>query len=206
MLARTDNDFVVTQTRQPRRAGRRQAKPQILRIAFRRPGRIVAGAAGAAVAVGILVNALALQGGPHPAPFFRAAEAPHAAPLPPQRPALDPDAVASTGSAPAAGQGTIRPSRSAPAPAAAPVPAPRDGIGDMLRTGQATVQADKAVLAAQRALNKLNYGPVKPDGLYGAGTRQALERFERDRKLPVTGELNPRTARELSAASGIQPD
>ena len=50
--------------------------------------------------VGILVNALALQGGPHPAPFFRAAEAPHAAPLPPQRPALDPEAVASTGSAP----------------------------------------------------------------------------------------------------------
>ena len=64
----------------------------------------------------------------------------------------------------------------------------------------------RQVLAAQRALNKLNYGPIKPDGLFGPGTRQAIERFERDRKLPVTGEVSGRTARELAAASGIAMD
>jgi peptidoglycan hydrolase-like protein with peptidoglycan-binding domain len=37
----------------------------------------------------------------------------------------------------------------------------------------------------------------------GPGTRQAIERFERDRRLPVTGEFTPRTVRELTAASGI---
>jgi peptidoglycan hydrolase-like protein with peptidoglycan-binding domain len=58
------------------------------------------------------------------------------------------------------------------------------------------------VLAAQRQLNKLGYGPVKPDGLFGLGTRQAIEKFERDRKLPVTGDLNARTSRDLAAAAG----
>jgi peptidoglycan hydrolase-like protein with peptidoglycan-binding domain len=36
----------------------------------------------------------------------------------------------------------------------------------------------------------------------GPGTRQAIERFERERKLTVTGELGPRTVRELAAAAG----
>ncbi len=84
--------------------------------------------------------------------------------------------------------------------------------GQSSSAGQVTAAAatgrrtDRAVLAAQRALNKLNYGPVKPDGLMGPGTRQAIERFERDRKLPVTGEPAGRTARELAAASGIAID
>ena len=58
------------------------------------------------------------------------------------------------------------------------------------------------VLSAQRALAKLGY-PVKPDGMMGAATRTAIERFEQDRRLPVTGEFNARTLRDLSAASGI---
>jgi hypothetical protein len=36
-----------------------------------------------------------------------------------------------------------------------------------------------------------------------ASTRQALEGFERERKLPVTGEMNARTMRELSQRTGI---
>ncbi|MEJ1936036.1 peptidoglycan-binding domain-containing protein, partial [Nostoc sp. NIES-2111] len=84
-----------------------------------------------------------------------------------------------------------------------PMPVSRDAIGEILRTGQASVAGDKAVLAAQRALNRLGYGPIKPDGIFGAGTRQAIEKFERDRKLPVTGEVNPRTAKELATASGL---
>ncbi len=105
-----------------------------------------------------------------------------------------------------------------PAPAAAPAAAPapvrsavRDPIAEMIRMGGPVPvppgnvgrpdQGD-VVLAGQRALARLGYS-VKVDGLMGSGTRQAIERFEQDRRLPVTGELNARTVRELSAASGI---
>ena len=61
----------------------------------------------------------------------------------------------------------------------------------------------RTIAAGQRALVKLGYGPMKADGVMGPGTRQSIERFERERQLPVTGEFSGRTARELSALSGI---
>jgi hypothetical protein len=97
-----------------------------------------------------------------------------------------------------------------PAPAKA-APAARDPIAEIIRMGGPVptppanvgkADAGEVVLAGQRALAKLGYG-VKADGIMGAGTRQAIERFEQDRRLPVTGEFGARTARELSAASGI---
>jgi hypothetical protein len=106
---------------------------------------------------------------------------------------------------------TQPPARNAP-PAPAPVPARaptvRDPIGEIIRMGgpvptpPANVGTGDLVLSGQRALARLGYG-IKADGIMGAGTRQAIERFEQDRKLPVTGEFNARTMRELSAASGI---
>jgi hypothetical protein len=115
---------------------------------------------------------------------------------------------------PAARPGAAPPAPPArPAPAAAPAPpAPRDPIADMIRLGDAPPvppalvgrpEPARLVASAQRALAKLNYLAAKPDGLMGPGTRQAIERFERERRLPVTGELGTRTARELAAASGL---
>jgi peptidoglycan hydrolase-like protein with peptidoglycan-binding domain len=75
-----------------------------------------------------------------------------------------------------------------------PVPTPPANVGRS--------DAGDLVLSGQRALARLGYG-VKVDGMMGAGTRQAIERFEQDRRLPVTGEFGPRTVRELSAVSGI---
>ncbi|MBB3018634.1 hypothetical protein FHR70_001688 [Microvirga lupini] len=101
-----------------------------------------------------------------------------------------------------------------PAPAAAPPPArtaARDPIADMIRMGGPVPvppgnvgrpDPGDTVLAGQRALARLGYS-VKVDGLMGSGTRQAIERFEQDKRLPVTGEFNARTLRELSSASGI---
>lgn len=243
MLARSDHDFVLEDRKPRRSSGKRGARrwTAVLTTVFRNPGRTVVGAAAAAVGVGILVNALALQGGPHPAPFFKPPQAQKpAAPLPPARPAERAAAPAASATAPAAPQDAAgasvplppriqrQPAPQAASPAAsqaqgaaaltaAPVPpAPipnvqRDAIGDILKGGASApaptlasaAEPDRSVLAVQRALNKLNYGPVKPDGLMGPGTRQAIERFERDRKLPVTGEASGRTARELAAASGI---
>ncbi len=62
--------------------------------------------------------------------------------------------------------------------------------------------ASKSVLAAQRALMKLGF-VLKPDGRAGATTRQAIERYERDRGLPVHGDLTPSLLRRLSAELGI---
>jgi peptidoglycan hydrolase-like protein with peptidoglycan-binding domain len=100
------------------------------------------------------------------------------------------------------------PSAPAPAPVASPAakPASRDPIGDLIRgVDPASVAKDASakVAAAQRALNKLGYGTLKSDGAIGPGTRQAIEKFERDRRLPVTGDLNSRTTRELSAQAGM---
>jgi peptidoglycan hydrolase-like protein with peptidoglycan-binding domain len=100
-----------------------------------------------------------------------------------------------------------------PAAAAPPAaPAPKDAIGDLIRLGEpppvppglvGRPENVRLVAAAQRALAKLSYLSAKPDGVMGPETRQAIERFERDRKLPVTGDLGPRTSRELAGTSGI---
>ncbi len=58
-----------------------------------------------------------------------------------------------------------------------------------------------AVTRAQRALSKLGYGPIKADGAMGPATKAAIEKFERDRKLPVTGEAAGRTLKALEAGA-----
>ena len=170
---------------------------------LQRPGSVAAGLIMTGGAVAIMVNALGQQAR-HPSPIFAKAErspgyrqteaAPAIAPVPPARPA---------------------------AVAAPPSPQPpartqvRDQIGEMIRASETTGSATQArqaeapaepqrVTSAQRALARLGYGPIKADGVFGPATRQAIERFERERRLPVTGEINQRTARELSSQSGIR--
>jgi peptidoglycan hydrolase-like protein with peptidoglycan-binding domain len=58
------------------------------------------------------------------------------------------------------------------------------------------------VMAVQRALNDYGYGPLKLTGQFGAETVSAIQKFERDRKLPVTGQISPRLVRELAALTG----
>ncbi|MGH6868876.1 MAG: peptidoglycan-binding domain-containing protein, partial [Methylocella sp.] len=59
----------------------------------------------------------------------------------------------------------------------------------------------KLVLAAQRALVKLGY-VLNPDGVAGATTRQAIERYEGERGLPVHGEVTLALMRQLRAEMG----
>ena len=58
------------------------------------------------------------------------------------------------------------------------------------------------ILAIQRALSDFGYGQIKPTGQYDPETRTAIEKFERDRRLPVTGQLSDRFVRELAAMTG----
>ncbi len=61
---------------------------------------------------------------------------------------------------------------------------------------------NKSVLAAQHALVKLGF-VLKPDGVAGAATRQAIKQFERSRGLPVRGVLSPALMLQLKAEAGI---
>ena len=54
-------------------------------------------------------------------------------------------------------------------------------------------------MAVQRALAEYGYGQLKPTGLIDRETRTAIEKFERERKLPITGQVSDRVARELAA-------
>jgi peptidoglycan hydrolase-like protein with peptidoglycan-binding domain len=71
-------------------------------------------------------------------------------------------------------------------------------------TGRAeeAVPASPRVIAIQRALAEFGYGQIKASGVADTDTQRAIERFERERKLPVTGQISDRVARELAAATG----
>ena len=60
----------------------------------------------------------------------------------------------------------------------------------------------KRVVAVQRALADFGYGQIKPTGIVDGETQAAIEKFERERKLPVTGQPSDRVARELAAFTG----
>jgi peptidoglycan hydrolase-like protein with peptidoglycan-binding domain len=58
------------------------------------------------------------------------------------------------------------------------------------------------VAAIQRALADFGYGQIKPHGVFDGATKSAIEKFERERKLPITGQMSDRLTRELSAVTG----
>jgi len=64
------------------------------------------------------------------------------------------------------------------------------------------IAPSKRVLAIQRALADFGYGQIKPTGVYDPETLAAVEKFERDHRLPVTGQISDRFVRELAAMTG----
>jgi peptidoglycan hydrolase-like protein with peptidoglycan-binding domain len=140
----------------------------------------------------IVINALFLQSGPHPAPIFTDAAHPATppaggVPLPPPRRQASARLPAAT--LPAATPAPVR-------TAAAPRPDNRpDPIAELLEPSNRTI-------AVQRALAEFGYGQIKPTGTVGPETRAAIEKFERERRLPVTGQVSERLTRELSAMKG----
>src|SRR5581483_8186869 len=68
------------------------------------------------------------------------------------------------------------------------------------------VTGSRRVAAVQRVLTEYGYGQLRATGTIGADTQAAIQKFERDRKLPVTGQLSDRLVRELSAMIGHSID
>lgn len=62
------------------------------------------------------------------------------------------------------------------------------------------------VLSLQRSLARLGYGPVRLTGTYSADTRAAIERFERDWMMPVTGLMADPLFTKVAAVSGTSVD
>lgn len=78
----------------------------------------------------------------------------------------------------------------------APIPAPRhDPLGDL-------IIHSRRVAAVQRALTEYGYGQLKATGTAGSDTQAAIQRFERERKLPVTGAVSERVVKELATVTG----
>ena len=185
-----------------------------MRVMLHSPKDTLAAAAAFAVVTAIIVNALFLQAGRHPAPMFGsittlpAVASPSVNPLPRSRP-LEADTsqpesrfaetrpadtlavpVKTAGTASVASTVVSRP------PAAIPVVS----HGDLASGGS------RRVAAVQRALTEYGYGQLKPTGVAGTDTQAAIQKFERARKLPVTGQVSDRLVRELTAMIGYPID
>jgi peptidoglycan hydrolase-like protein with peptidoglycan-binding domain len=88
--------------------------------------------------------------------------------------------------------------RSRPAAQRPPVPVPEarpDPIAEL-------IAPSKQVVAVQRALSEFGYGQIKPTGIIDPQTQSAIQKFERERRLPVTGQLSHRVVRELASITG----
>jgi peptidoglycan hydrolase-like protein with peptidoglycan-binding domain len=71
-----------------------------------------------------------------------------------------------------------------------------------IEAGQQRLAPSSRVIALQRALSAFGYGQIKTTGIVDVDTQHAIEKFERDRNLPVTRQFSERLARELSAMTG----
>jgi hypothetical protein len=192
------------------------SRPWWWRLLLRKPRDtlaflVLSGAAGA-----IVVNSVYLQHGPHPAPIF----AVHSLPVAAARDNVGAvQHLRRSDLAPPLRHEAVELPRPRPATAPATVPSHKDPIAELLaehplphahQTAPAPQPAptrsllapSRQVLAVQRALSEYGYGQLKPTGIYDADTRAAVQRFERDRKLPVTGELSEAVKRELATLTG----
>ncbi len=181
---------------------------RLVRCVAAYPNR-VAGALISALVVAISVNALELQQTRHPAPLFHKNLAPPVSPsaAPVKQPQVaTPVPLPASPAAPADPIGQLlQLTPAVPQHAAQPSgQADRDSIAQLLKADSVPIapQPSKRIFAVQRALVKLGF-VLKPDGIDGGATRQAIEQFERIHGLPVRDELDANVLRELSAQSGV---
>jgi hypothetical protein len=198
----------------------------LMRLLLHSPKDMFAGLLAAAAISAIVANALFLQAGRHPSPMF-GATAPPAQPLPRPRPAeaairsieLTPaDVKAAEPKAEPRSEPKSEPKPDvmsnlvvkttappAPPPAVPPAVAPPAAVlrpPAPVPVATPHTAAGRKIAAVQRALTEYGYGQLKPTGLIGADTQAAITKFERDRKLPVTGQMSDRLVKELSAMIG----
>ena len=219
-----DDDEMPRRRRRSAKAAAVEAEEErglVMRMLLHSPKDMIAGLLAASAISAIVANALFLQAGRHPSPMFgTVTKIPAPAPLianpfprprPPEAARLieplappEPTRPVETKSAePKHAEPKSDPmtnlvvKSTAPAQAAAsaqhaarpPAPIPQSATG-------------RRIAGVQRALTEYGYGQLKPTGTIGADTQAAIAKFERDRKLPVTGQMSDRLVKELTAMTG----
>ncbi len=149
--------------------------------AARRPVDSFALVAAVALSLLIVINALVLQSASRPHPFLLSTT-----PKPPPARAIN-----VTDSEPSR---PPRPAVSERAPQTDAL-ARNDPIGRLIETSSRT-------MAIQRALSEYGYGQIKPSGVLDRPTVAAIEKFEREHNMPVTGRISERLVSELAAMIG----
>ena len=198
-----------------------------MRVLLHSPKDTLAGLVAVAAISAIVANALFLQTGRHPAPMFGTvinlpapSSVPLSNPIPRPRPVgadtspLEPKAtefrvepkpaekapekpVEATASTPRSGdpmtnlvkQTTSAPSSVAIARPPSPIPVQQS-------------PAARRVAGVQRALSEFGYGNLKITGTMSGETQSAIQKFEREHKMQVTGQVSDRLLRELAVAIG----
>ena len=189
-----------------------------LRLLLYSPKDMVAGLAAFAAVSAIVTNAVFLQTGPHPAPMFGSVvHMPQAnlsaVSLPRPRPA---EADAQTSEPhliePRTNELRLPDSKGADplgnlvkatvTPPATTAPPSTNVLRPPAPIPPVQITATRRVAAVQRALTEYGYGQLRATGTIGADTQAAIQKFERERKLPVTGQVSDRLVRELDAMIG----
>jgi hypothetical protein len=191
-----------------------------MRILLYSPKDMFAGLLAFAACSAIVANALFLQTGQHPAPMFgTVVHLGASSPLPRPRP-LEADAAASEprlaepklaeprlieprASDPLAN--IIKATANGPLSSTPMVPAPPANVvrpPAPIPPAPVQITGSRRVAAVQRALSENGYGQVRATGTIGADTQAAIQRFERERRMPVTGQMSDRLVRELTVVTG----
>jgi hypothetical protein len=185
----------------------------VMRIFLYSPKDVIAGAFALVSVIAIIANALFMQAGRHPAPIFGtvttlpAVASIPASPLPRPRPveayASVPEARSADPRAADALTGLVKTTSTVQA-TTANIPRPPMTVPVSSRVDSVPVSSGGShrVAAVQRALTEYGYGQLKPTGVIGTDTQAAILKFERARKLPVTGQVSDRLVRELAAIIG----
>jgi hypothetical protein len=183
----------------------------VMRIFLHSPKDVVVGAFAFAAVSAIVANALFLQAGHHPSPMFGSVVAmPAAGPLPRPRP-FEAD-IAAFEARPAEPRLTdprladplanLVKATSVPQEAPSNIVRPPAPIPASSRADTIVSSGSRRVAAVQRALTEYGYGQLKSTGTVGSDTQAAIQKFERERKIPVTGQMSDRLVRELVAMIG----
>jgi Putative peptidoglycan binding domain len=179
-----------------------------MRIFLYSPKDMIAGAFALAAICAVIINALFLQAGRHPAPMFGtvvtlpAVASMAANPMPRPRP-VDAD-LPLPEAKPADPLTSLVKTTSTVQPASANIPRPQMTVpvSSRVESVPVPVAGPHRVAAVQRALTEYGYGQLKPTGVAGSDTQSAIQKFEKARKLPVTGQVSDRLVRELAAVIG----
>jgi hypothetical protein len=188
----------------------------VMRILLHSPKDTLAvGIAASAIAM-IIANALFFQAGRHPAPMFGTVTTLPAVAMSPTNPLPRPRPVEAAAlqpeSRPAADVrladpkaadplGNLVKTTSAVSTTNIPRPPATTPVAHIDGTAASSVGSRK-VAAVQRALTDYGYGQLKPTGVVGSDTQAAIQKFERTRKLPVTGQVSDRLVHELAVVIG----